>query len=166
MPQCPIECNSTQFVFDLSSYAIIGDLYADAIKQNLNISSDFLTKQINAYTAKESVTRIIIYYDSLSVSITSESPQMDIANLIATIGGNLGLFLGVSLLSLSEVFTTLFEAYFMRREKLNRIQHVGMNTRYWMSFEIINKNTTLPQLNMRRKIQFFILDFISFKLII
>jgi hypothetical protein len=44
----------------------------------------------------------------------TESPQMDIIALLASIGGNLGLFLGVSVFSLCELIVVFMEIYFIR----------------------------------------------------
>ena len=74
-----------------------------------------MNKSIIAETAKQSVVRLLVYYDSLSYSQIDEAPQIDLVALIANIGGNLGLFLGVSLFSLCEIITTILEIYFYKK---------------------------------------------------
>ena len=63
---------------------------------------------------------MVIFYDSLSYTLSEETPQWDLCNLIANIGGNLGMFLGVSSFSICEIITTLIELYFLR--KSNQIE--------------------------------------------
>ena len=46
MPQCPLECNSTKFTYDLSFNELLGDAYVDAIKERGNLSGDFILKNI------------------------------------------------------------------------------------------------------------------------
>jgi hypothetical protein len=65
---------------------------------------------------KSSVVRVYVY-DSLSYTQSEEAPQIDIISLIANIGGNLGLFLGVSLFSVWEVVITVLEIYFYKRQQ-------------------------------------------------
>ena len=43
---------------------------------------------------------LYLYYDSLETEVKTESLIMDFPNLVAAIGGNLGLFLGFSCLSI------------------------------------------------------------------
>jgi hypothetical protein len=90
-------------------------LYVSKIKNNPNLAADFVTRQINAKTVKDSMIRLNIFYDSLSYSMTEESPQWTITNLIATLGGNLGLFMGLGLLSLGEMLTALIEVFLLKK---------------------------------------------------
>lgn len=117
MPQCPLECYYNKFTFSISSYDVNGDLYVSKIKNNPSLASDFVTEKINAETVRKSFVRINVFYESLSYSMTEETPQWDGFSLIANIGGNLGLFLGVSFFSICEIITTLFELYFFKQEK-------------------------------------------------
>ena len=64
-------------------------------------------------TASESFVSLNIFYDSLSYIRTSESPQMNVVALLASIGGNLGLFLGVSVFSLCELIEVFIEVFYI-----------------------------------------------------
>ena len=48
-----------------------------------------------------------MYYSSLYFTTVDELPQMSILNLVAEIGGLLGLFIGASFLSIAEFFGDL-----------------------------------------------------------
>ena len=120
--ECPLECNSTQITYTTTSCDLIGDTYVDYIRNNTNFCSDFVNKSINAETAKQSVAHLFVYYDTLSFTQIDEAPQIDLVTLIANIGGNLGLFLGVSLFSLCEIITTLLEIYFYKKNSAKTIQ--------------------------------------------
>jgi hypothetical protein len=117
MPQCPLECYSNKFTFSTSSYDVNGDMYVNTIKNNPNLASDFVTEKINAETVRTSFVRINVFYETLSYTMTEETPQWDIFSLVANMGGNLGLFLGVSFFSTCEIITTLFELYFYANGK-------------------------------------------------
>ena len=116
LPQCPLECNSTQIIYSTTSYELLGDGYVDYIRPNANLSADFVSMSIDTLTAKQSMVRVYVYYDSLSYEQSDEAPQIDIVSLIANIGGNLGLFLGVSMFSVCELVTTLIEVYFYKKQ--------------------------------------------------
>jgi hypothetical protein len=124
LPQCPLECNSTKITFSTTAYELLGNVYVDLIQKNQKLSSDFNIKKITAEIAKKSVSRIFLYYDSLSYTQSDEAPHIDFISLIANIGGNLGLFLGVSLFSVWEVVITLLEIYFYKKQN-STLVHVN-----------------------------------------
>ena len=115
IPQCPLECYSSKLTYTPSFSILLGNSLVEILKQNENISTDFLTRNITVNAVRESVAALSVYYDSLSYTISEESPQWTIISLIATIGGNLGLFLGVCMFSLFEIIVTLIEFYFYKR---------------------------------------------------
>jgi len=117
LPHCPLECNSTQISSTTTSFELLGEVYEKFIRNNQNLSSDFLNTSITNEMIKRSVVRVYVYYDSLSYTQSEKAPQIDIISLIANIGGNLGLFLGVSLFSVWEVVITLLEIYFHKRQQ-------------------------------------------------
>ena len=114
---CPLECNSTEYHVSVSSVQIIGDYYADFLKENPNLLQDFVTRPVNARTAQESVVVMNIFYDSLAYTKSTEIAQMDLVALLSNIGGTLSLFLGVSVFSLFEIVEVLFEIYINYRGK-------------------------------------------------
>ena len=82
---------------------------SNKINENENLRKDFVKRALNEKTARESVIKVNLYYDSLSYELSTESPKMTLADLLASIGGNLGLFMGMSLMSFSEILEVLLE---------------------------------------------------------
>ena len=121
-PQCPLECYSNKFTYSTSSYDVNGDLYVNKIKNNSQLASDFVTEQINAETVRKSFVRINVFYDSLSYTLSEESPQWDAFSLIANIGGNLGLFLSVGFFTFCEIITFLIDLFFLQKN-INKTSH-------------------------------------------
>jgi hypothetical protein len=109
----PLECNRTQYTLMLSSSLLNGAMYIDSIKNNSKLASDFVTKPIEADLAKNSIAKVNIYYASLSYTYSTESPYLDLLALLGSIGGTLGLFMGISILSISEIVEVLLEIYFI-----------------------------------------------------
>ena len=67
-----------------------------------------------------------IFYNSLSYDLSIESPQMDWVSLLASIGGNLSLFLGVSVFSLCELIEVGIEIYFIKTIKLKKVSNLNL----------------------------------------
>jgi hypothetical protein len=112
---CPLECNQTHFETKLSSMKTISwKFYLGLIEKYL--SSGFLKLPISPETATESFVSLSIFYESLSYTYTTESPQIDWISLLGSIGGNLSLVLGVSIFSLCELVEVLIEIYFIEKK--------------------------------------------------
>ena len=107
--KCPLECNQTTFETTMSFGSLSGNSFVDKINENENLKKDFVKRALNEKTARESVIKVNLYYDSLSYELSTESPKMTLADLLASIGGNLGLFMGMSLMSFSEILEVLLE---------------------------------------------------------
>ena len=100
----------------LSSARILGDTYAKYINENRNLSSDFGFKPVSVEQAEKSFVYTRIFYESLSYTLTTEAPKIDLVSLLANIGGTLGLFLGVSALSACELVEVLIQIILLRKK--------------------------------------------------
>jgi len=108
LPLCPLECNQTYFEAKLTNLRLTGwNYYLNLI--NKYLSPLFISTQISRDTAINSFVSLNIFYDSLSYTLISERPQIDFISLLGNIGGNLGLFLGVSFFSLCELVVAFIE---------------------------------------------------------
>jgi hypothetical protein len=87
LPLCPLECDSMNYDMSLSMMKFTNN--------NENLIG------FNAY-----------YYDS-TLTFISELEKFNFLDLISSIGGNLGLFIGVSFLSFAEFIEYLVEIYFI-----------------------------------------------------
>ena len=114
-PRCPLECNSTTFTYTTANFALVNNIYANIIRSRPNLASDFISRNLSESAAKESVAQLNVFYDSLTYRVSEESPQWDMLTLLANLGGNLGLYLGVSMFSVCEWVTTLLEIYFWKK---------------------------------------------------
>ena len=120
LPMCPLECNRTEYKAIMSFNELNGDFYLETLKERKSLLADFSNPtEITQEIAKESFVTVNIFYDSLSYSVSTESPQMDVISLLANIGGNLSLFLGVSVFSFFEIVEVLIEIYFIKTNSKN-----------------------------------------------
>jgi hypothetical protein len=113
VPLCPLECYQTIYKTSISSYQLLGDYFKEEIVDKPNLLDDFKERP-DSFTAKNSFVKVNVFYDSLSYKKTWESPKMDIVSLLASIGGNLGLFLGISFFSLCELIEVIIEIYYIK----------------------------------------------------
>ena len=91
IPLCPLECEKQSF--------------------------DYIFSVKKLDTQNENQAVVNIFYENLAFTEIEESPTICFANLISGIGGTLGLFLGISFLSLVEVFDILFQLFFIIFQK-------------------------------------------------
>ena len=88
---CPEECDSIQYEITHS--------FTKFLTQN----EIFKNQQI------ENFVYFTVYYESLQYKVIDQIAQMNVFDLISNIGGNLGLFIGISFLSFAELIELLVE---------------------------------------------------------
>ena len=78
------------------------DSYAQALLKDpfINIPISNITPE----NIEKEIASLYVYFDELKYIMTDQIPKMETANLISSIGGNLGLFLGLSICSFMELF--------------------------------------------------------------
>ena len=116
LSMCPLECEQILYRTSLSSLLLNDNSNINFIQSNPNLSSDFINRTLTT-SLRESLVQVNVFYQSLSYTLTTESPQMDAISLFGSIGGNLGLFLGVSVFSLCELIEVTFQVYFILKQR-------------------------------------------------
>ena len=116
---CPLECNSLKFLTTTSQFEYPSKGFANIMKRDPLIQEKFNNSSNISYEdLKQSLVSLNIYYDDLGYTTLEEIPKIDFNTLISNLGGNLGLFLGASVLSLFEIFEILFLILKIIYEKL------------------------------------------------
>jgi hypothetical protein len=87
--KCPEECDSIQYDISHSFTK-----YSEVITKNVQI---------------EDYVFFTVFYESLQYTVIDQIEKMDIFDLISNIGGNLGLFIGISFLSFAELIELFIE---------------------------------------------------------
>ena len=122
IPQCPLECNSTEYDFSVTSQTLAGLKYMSLIQQNPVLASDFNMTPISESTSSNKFVQLSIYYDSLSYASSTDTPSMDIVTLLGNVGGTLGLFMGISVLSACELIHVLVESCILFKGKIRKAE--------------------------------------------
>ena len=120
---CPLECSSVHFSFQTSVSAYPTNNYFN--KKMLNIYNASLTATLGIYEynasdyyyyyVTDSTLKINVFFERLYSTTVQESAKTSITDLIGSLGGLLGLFLGASFMSLletAEILTKLLISFF------------------------------------------------------
>jgi hypothetical protein len=118
IPKCPLECNTSEITFELTTQTFSGFGYALVVNQTPSFLSDFNSAPITETEASNKFVQLILYYDSLTFTSSTDTPSMDIVAFLGNIGGTLGLFLGISLLSVCETLHVIIESGFLLKYRL------------------------------------------------
>jgi hypothetical protein len=81
----------------------------------------FQSNEVTYEMFKSSFTLVFIEMDDLKVTSISEIPSITPTDLLASLGGTLGLFVGYSILSLAELMELLIGIIFVVFQHLNFI---------------------------------------------
>lgn len=104
---CPIECDHeyytnilTSLPTERSSFSKNKVIFSDYFKQLSNITPEFNISRVSS---------LFVYFDDFRIMQLKELEKISTVDLISSIGGCLGLFLGLSLLSIMEVIDIFIE---------------------------------------------------------
>ena len=115
-PMCPYECHQPILDNSLYSYRLqFTRAYAESAMKASKSLSIFDNDPVKL---NNNLVQVGIYYDSLSYTIIVEEPKITFENLIGALGGDLHLFLGMSLMSFLEIIELFFECIVMIFQKV------------------------------------------------
>lgn len=104
---CPLECDSTTYMVNAFDILYPSDNITglkESIKTGLNRT--VTTKQVEDLAAEINVYQFDFKFDELT-----EIPKVSFTELVSSVGGTMGLFLGMSLLSFVELIDFLLEMF-------------------------------------------------------
>ena len=124
MPIIYLNCFRLKFSKTVTSHRLIAaDSYVKFINANRNFSDDFsrwpldITDEDAVERATQRVVSLSVYYESFAYTMSEELPKTNVVSMIASMGGSLSLFLGVSFFSLFEVVDVLVEMFNVSQKK-------------------------------------------------
>jgi hypothetical protein len=110
---CPFECEVSDYNYEFVSSSDFPTLsyYLQNYQNNSLILSKFGNEtQMSYENVRKSITRVSIYYNHLRDTQIVDSIKTQVFDLVSSIGGLLGLFLGFSFLSLIELVEIGFQS--------------------------------------------------------
>ena len=116
---CPIECKRTFYTYS-SSYSLFPTRkYSEYILETDSFKSKY--PNITTYEElKKNIARVEIFFDDMTETVIEESVKTEMSDLISNLGGILGLFLGLSFLSLIEFVEVFLQAIFVYLNNIDR----------------------------------------------
>ena len=96
--------------------------FSNYLTKSLALNSIFSShnETVTRDLVSASVTRIKVYYDDLYYNVVEESPSLTADSLLGLIGGQIGLFIGVSLMTFFEIFEFWIELFIRLFKQLNQ----------------------------------------------
>ena len=114
--RCYPECKEQRYSYSLSTRKFPSETYKLKFVEKSKLLKEIISNDYQEIEDK--ILRIVVYSDDFDYEYVSESKSVQIENFIANIGGTLGLFLGISVLSLCEIFEILFEfIFYLNKER-------------------------------------------------
>jgi hypothetical protein len=101
-PLCPLECDSIKYDTSISFTKFSENEFLSLFELNGTVNN---------------LISIDIYYENLEYTRISQLPKMDFFDMISNIGGDLGLFIGISFLSFAEIIEIFGEILIILFEK-------------------------------------------------
>ncbi|XP_077005866.1 acid-sensing ion channel 3 isoform X2 [Tamandua tetradactyla] len=99
---CPSPCTSTRYAKELSMVRIPSRASARYLARKYNRSEAYIT---------ENVLVLDIFFEALDYETVEQKAAYEVSELLGDIGGQMGLFIGASLLTILEIFDYLCEVF-------------------------------------------------------
>ncbi|XP_078287644.1 acid-sensing ion channel 1-like isoform X1 [Rhinoraja longicauda] len=97
---CETPCNMTRYGKELSMVKIPSKASAKYLAKKYNKSEDYIG---------ENILVLDIFFEALNYETIEQKKAYEVAGLLGDIGGQMGLFIGASLLTILEVFDYVYE---------------------------------------------------------
>ncbi|XP_043990516.1 acid-sensing ion channel 1C isoform X1 [Gambusia affinis] len=117
---CQTPCNMTRYGKELSMVKIPSKASAKYLAKKFNKTEQYIG---------ENILVLDIFFEALNYEKIEQKKAYEIAGLLGDIGGQMGLFIGASVLTILEIFDYLYEVfkdkvlgYFVRKKRPQRCQ--------------------------------------------
>ncbi|EDO48656.1 predicted protein [Nematostella vectensis] len=104
LDQCPVACNSVEYSAQLSYARFPANNYAKMLAKEYGLKG---SDEENRQYLRDNLIEIKIYYEDLTYFDVQQVPSYDLYSLLGDVGGQIGLFLGASLLTVVEYLDLL-----------------------------------------------------------
>ncbi|EFX60448.1 hypothetical protein DAPPUDRAFT_343736 [Daphnia pulex] len=125
MTDCPLECDTITYSIETSNANFPSDDYANRLKAYGGRNKAIKLSNLTVDTIKQNSLYVRVYYADLSYDSITQIPQITLDQLLGTIGGQLGLFIGISFLSFLELVEIVIEVLYVlifTKDKIDKSQ--------------------------------------------
>lgn len=135
---CPVECEYLTYSFSYSQSDFPSLAYSKVLSSHPKVTEKLGNQTITIKALKRAVLKLNIYYDKLKYMVFDEYPASDIISVLSNIGGTIGLFLGVSLLSFIELVEiligVLIAVYEKKEVRIDEHRVINVNKNLFKAF--------------------------------
>ncbi|XP_069058102.1 amiloride-sensitive sodium channel subunit beta-like [Pleurodeles waltl] len=97
---CPLQCEEEIFELTLSAAQWPSAVYLDSFSRRLE--NRRRTSSQDTDNIRDNVVKLVVYYQQLNYELIEETPAMQLVDLASSIGGLVGLWIGVSVCTVAE----------------------------------------------------------------
>ncbi|XP_063437774.1 FMRFamide-activated amiloride-sensitive sodium channel-like [Mytilus trossulus] len=114
-PECVKPCQETQFGKSFSARNWPTDEYANVLMEGVceklpKQACDQMASKGNDYRALgHNFVKIKIYFEDLNYELIEETPEIEVQQFASDVGGAIGLWIGLSIISMFELFQLMLE---------------------------------------------------------
>jgi hypothetical protein len=111
--QCPLECDHVTYELSMSALTYPNKQFYDSLKYN--------SSEMSFEKYQQSHLGVDIFFPIKQYVEITEKPKITLVDLVSSLGGALGVFLGLSVFSFIEIFEIIFQILFIlcKREEKN-----------------------------------------------
>lgn len=127
---CPEECDSVKYFNQVSHSNFPSPFYKNILMKYDEALNESLKRGFVFENLDKSVLSVNIYYDDIAITTIEEIPAKTVEQLVAEVGGFLGLCIGISFLSVVEILDTIIKIIllFLKEKKIIAVSNLaGIN---------------------------------------
>ena len=121
---CPLECSNDQITYSVSTSSFPSKSFAEVLLNNTYVRQnlDYINAPYTIDSMRENFAYVNVYYDYSGYTLITETPSQEIVDLLSSVGGTMGLYIGISFLSFVEVFELMVRLLisFANHSKVNK----------------------------------------------
>ncbi|XP_042890714.1 uncharacterized protein LOC122265444 [Penaeus japonicus] len=117
---CPLPCSEMKYSAQVTA-SMANEMYYNILSQT--------RKELQSLCTDDSqMVSLLLYLDSMNYAVTEESPAYSWDTLLSNIGGSLGLFVGVSLISLLEMMEMFIDMIIIAYRRCTGIKRISQTS--------------------------------------
>ncbi|MEQ2302315.1 Acid-sensing ion channel 1B [Ameca splendens] len=116
---CETPCNMTRYNKELSFVKIPSKASAKYLAKKYNKTEQYI---------KDNILVLNIFFEALNYETIEQKKAYEVAGLLGDIGGQMGLFIGASILSILEIFDYLYEVIKYKLSRCSDKKHKHHST--------------------------------------
>jgi len=103
---CPLECDSFRYEINQITKPLLATGKCSGCLKTYGLNFETYENLTKSFFS------LAVYYKDLKYTLITQQPRMDLFDLISSIAGILGLFIGFSFITCLEIFEVIFEVIF------------------------------------------------------